>query len=41
MVHQLKSLDWRARHARVTGKASASVVAAATEIVKDIIEGES
>jgi len=40
MVHELKSLDWRARHARVTGKVSAPIVAAAVEIVKDICEGE-
>jgi mRNA interferase MazF len=38
MVHQLKSFDWAARRARFAGKASASVVAAAAEIVKDIIE---
>lgn len=37
MVHQLKSFDWRARHACVAGKAPATVVAAATEIVKDIL----
>jgi len=37
MVHQLKSFDWRARRARVAGKAPASVVTAATEIVKDIV----
>ncbi|HEY5348322.1 MAG TPA: type II toxin-antitoxin system PemK/MazF family toxin [Candidatus Lustribacter sp.] len=39
LVHQLKSLDWRARRARLAGKASAGTVAAAIEIVKDIIEG--
>ena len=39
MVHQLKSLDWRARGARLAGKVSPTVLAAATEIVKDIIEG--
>jgi mRNA interferase MazF len=38
MVHQLKSLDWQARHARFAAKAPASVVSAAVEIVKDIIE---
>ncbi len=40
MVHQLKSLDWRARRARIAGKVPAGVLAAATEIVKDILEGE-
>jgi mRNA interferase MazF len=38
MVHQLKSVDWAARRARFAAKASASVVAAAAEIVNDIIE---
>jgi hypothetical protein len=38
MVHQLKSLDWDARHARFATKAPAHVVAAAVEIVKDVIE---
>lgn len=39
MVHQLKSFDWRARHARAAGKVPAKTLAAATEIVRDIIEG--
>jgi mRNA interferase MazF len=39
MVHQLKSLDWRARRARLSGKVPKLVVAAAVEIVKDVIEG--
>jgi len=39
MVHQLKSLDWRARRARVTGQVPTTIVAYATEIIKDIIEG--
>jgi mRNA interferase MazF len=38
MVHQLKSLDWGARHARLAAKAPAAVVDAAIEIIKDIIE---
>jgi mRNA interferase MazF len=38
MVHQTKSFDWQARHARFAGSAPASVVAAAVEIIKDIIE---
>ncbi|MHB8147122.1 MAG: type II toxin-antitoxin system PemK/MazF family toxin [Vulcanimicrobiaceae bacterium] len=39
MVHQLKSLDWRARRARVEGQVPTNIVTCATEIVKDIIEG--
>ena len=38
IVHQLKSLDWRARRARLTGRVPASTLAAVTEIIKDIIE---
>jgi mRNA interferase MazF len=38
MVHQLKSFDWQARHARFAAKAPPSVVAAAVEIIKDIVE---
>jgi mRNA interferase MazF len=38
MVQQVKSFDWRARRARLAGKASAKIVAAATEIIKDIID---
>jgi mRNA-degrading endonuclease toxin of MazEF toxin-antitoxin module len=39
MLHQVKSLDWRARRARLAGKVSPGMVAAATEIVKDILDG--
>ena len=39
MVHQLKSFDWRSRRARAAGKVSAQVLADATEIVRDILEG--
>ena len=38
MVHQLKSLDWRARHARIATSVPASILAAAREIVADIID---
>lgn len=38
MVHQIKSLDWRARRARFVTKAPPRVVAAAAEIIKDIVE---
>jgi mRNA interferase MazF len=38
MVHQLKSFDWRGRRARFAGKVSESILAAAAEIVRDIIE---
>lgn len=38
MVHQLKSLDWEARHARFAAKAASAVVTAAIDIVKDIID---
>jgi len=38
MVHQVKSFDWQARRARFAAAAPASVVAAAVEIIKDIIE---
>jgi mRNA interferase MazF len=37
MVHQLKSLDWRARRARIATRVPASVLAAAREIVADIV----
>ena len=40
MVHQLKSFDWRARRARIAGRVSASILASALEIVKDILEGD-
>jgi mRNA-degrading endonuclease toxin of MazEF toxin-antitoxin module len=40
MLHQMKSLDWRARRARFAGKVSPRIIAAATEIVKDILEGD-
>jgi hypothetical protein len=39
MVHQLKSLDWRARRARLAGTVPVSTLAEAAEIVTDIIEG--
>jgi mRNA interferase MazF len=38
MVHQLKSLDWQARGAKLAGRAPAAVVESAQEILKDIIE---
>jgi mRNA interferase MazF len=38
MVQQLKSLDWRARNARAAGKVPEDILAAAVEIIKDIIE---
>jgi mRNA interferase MazF len=38
MIHQLKSLDWRARRATAAGKVPAKFITAATEIIKDIIE---
>lgn len=37
MVHQLKSLDWRARRARVAGKAPAAVVEEAVDIITEIL----
>jgi|SRR5579883_748482 len=37
MLHQLKSLDWHARHARFAAKVPSSIVSAAIEVVKDII----
>jgi len=37
MVHQMKSFDWRARRARKAGIAPATVIDAASEIVRDII----
>ncbi len=40
LMYQMKSLDWRGRHARLAGKASAAVIAEAIEIVRDILEGE-
>jgi mRNA interferase MazF len=40
LMSQMKSLDWRGRRARFAGKAPVAVVAAAIEIVKDILEGE-
>ncbi len=39
MVHQLKSFDWRARRARPAGKVPDDILAVASEIVRDIIEG--
>ena len=40
MVHQLKSLDWRARRARFSGTVPAATLAAALEIVSDIFSLE-
>ena len=37
MVHQLKSLDWRARRAERSGKVSGDVVARAAEIIAEIV----
>lgn len=37
MVHQLKSLDWRARRAKRVGTAPPEIVEAAVEIVRDIV----
>jgi mRNA interferase MazF len=39
LMSQMKSLDWRGRRARPAGKAPAAVVAAAVEIMHDILEG--
>jgi len=36
-VHQLKSLDWRARKAKAAGKAPQAVIARAVDIVNEII----
>jgi hypothetical protein len=38
-MSQVKSLDWRGRRARLAGKASPALVAAAIEIIRDILEG--
>ena len=38
MVHQVKSLDWEAREARLADKAPTEVVEMAIQIMKDIIE---
>jgi mRNA interferase MazF len=38
LVHQLKSLDWRARRAEVLCSAPAGIVASAVEILRDIVE---
>jgi mRNA interferase MazF len=40
MVQQLKSFDWRVRRARLAGKVPPEILAAATEIINDIIAGE-
>ena len=40
LMSQLKSLDWRFRRARLAGQAPSAIVAAAIEIVRDILEGE-
>ena len=39
LVHQLKSLDWRARKARIAGSVPLAVLTAVTEIIRDITEG--
>lgn len=39
LMSQMKSLDWRGRRARFAGTVSPSVVAAATAIVRVILEG--
>jgi mRNA interferase MazF len=39
LVHQMKSLDWRARRARFAARAPARVLAEAIVILKDIIDG--
>ncbi len=38
LIQQMKSLDWRARHARIAAKLPDAGVAKAIEILKDIIE---
>jgi mRNA interferase MazF len=38
MMHQLKSLDWRARGARYAGQVSATTLIAAVAIVRHIID---
>lgn len=40
MIHQLKSLDWRARRASPVGRVPATILAAAAEIIKDIIDAD-
>jgi len=37
MVHQMKSLDWQARHAKKAGTAPREVIEAASEVIKDVI----
>jgi len=37
MMHQLKSLDWRTRRAKITARVPSSVLAEAVEIIKDIL----
>lgn len=37
MVHQVKSLDWRARRATAAGKVPAALIERAAEIVKEIV----
>jgi mRNA interferase MazF len=39
LVHQMKSLDWRARRARFAARVPDRILAEAIEIVKDIIDG--
>lgn len=40
LLHQLKSLDWRARRARVVGKVTSRVLTDAVEVIKDILQGQ-
>jgi mRNA interferase MazF len=40
LMQQTKSLDWRARGARIAGKVPPLTLSAATDILRDIIEGE-
>jgi mRNA interferase MazF len=39
LVHQMKSLDWRARRARVAARVPARVLDEAIAIIKDIVDG--
>ena len=38
MIHQLKSLDWRARRARIATSVPATILAVAREIAGEIID---
>jgi hypothetical protein len=39
MLHQVTSLDWRARGARIAAKVPGRTLAEAIDIVRDIIDG--